>query len=329
MTRITRTLAALLLGASLASAQTIRVGEKLPPTVLENLTQTEARSFSEFYGRTVLLEFFAYWCGPCAASVPHVNELQEKFASRGFSVIGVTAEAPAKTEPWIKKTKAAYAYGYDTTNALHKGFGINSIPFAALIDPDGTVLWTGHPQRLTEERIEKALAGALERPVWTWPDQARALAPLLDKGQYATVLEKAQGLGVQDGFDLQAVVRGRIGSMVARFEEHLQKKDYSEAVGLGTRLERELAGLPEGQALAERMKTLRADADVMHEVEAAAKLSDLEGRAAEVRKPSEAKKLREEVAAFLEKEKGRRFERRGQNLLEALDRALSKVGKDP
>lgn len=37
------------------------VGSKMPPTVLEGLSQTGAKSFEDFQGRAVLIEFFAFW----------------------------------------------------------------------------------------------------------------------------------------------------------------------------------------------------------------------------------------------------------------------------
>ena len=36
-------------------------GSKLPPVVLEGLSQTGAKTFDDFLGRAVLIEFFAYW----------------------------------------------------------------------------------------------------------------------------------------------------------------------------------------------------------------------------------------------------------------------------
>jgi len=48
-----------LLGVA-ASAQS--VGKPIPDEVeLEDLAQTEARTFDDFFGRAVLIEFFAYW----------------------------------------------------------------------------------------------------------------------------------------------------------------------------------------------------------------------------------------------------------------------------
>lgn len=44
-----------------APAQAQAPGSKLPPVELEGLAQTGAKSFDDFLGRAVLLEFFAYW----------------------------------------------------------------------------------------------------------------------------------------------------------------------------------------------------------------------------------------------------------------------------
>jgi peroxiredoxin len=319
---------ALDLAAARLSAQIPGPGDKLPPTVLENLTQTEAKSFSDFHGRAVLLEFFAHWCAPCAASVPHLNELQEQFGPRGFSIVGVTSEPVQKTQPWIAKNRAKYAYGYDTSGALSKLFQVRSIPFAALIDPYGTVVWTGHPGRLDAAEIEKALSGALAQPVWTWPETARPLALLLEKGEYASALKVAAELPPAEGFDFVALVRGRIPPLLARLDGMLERKEHVEAMELGTRLEKELAGLPEAETVATRLAALRADPAVAAEITAATKLADLEKRAMAVRKPSEAEALRAEVETYLKEQAGQKGERRARVLLESIDRALAKAKKN-
>ena len=101
--------------AALPSPAPQGVGSKLPPIALEGFTQTPAKAFEDYSGRAVMFDFFAYWCGPCAASVPHVNEIQTEWGPKGLSVIGVTDESQSLTEPWIAAHKAEYAYAYDKT----------------------------------------------------------------------------------------------------------------------------------------------------------------------------------------------------------------------
>lgn len=304
---------------------TLEVGDLLPPVVVEDLSQTKATVFSDFYGRAVLLEFFAHWCGPCALSVPHLNELQEKYGARGLSVLAVTTESAKKTLPWIEKNAVEYAWGRDTSGELHRLFQIRSIPSAALIDAFGTVLWTGDPRRLRDETIESALTGVLPRPVWEWPEDARPLARLLEKGEFATAMQGAAKLPAPEGFDLQAIVRGRIAPLLAKFDGLVERSEYTDAFQLGERLEKGLATLPEGEKMTARMNELRADPEITRHVASEIRILELEARANVLRKPADAQQLRGEVAAFLESKPGSKFEPRAKILLAALDRGLERA----
>jgi thiol-disulfide isomerase/thioredoxin len=305
----------------------LAVGDTLPPVVIEELSQTGARSFGEFYGRAVLLEFFAYWCGPCAYSVPHLNRLQARYGARGLSVVAVTTEKGKKTLPWIEKNKVEYAWGRDTSGELHRLFQIQAIPSAALIDPSGVVVWTGDPRRLPEATIEGALADALAQPVWEWPEEARALVGLLAKAEFSTALQEAAKLTPREGFDAAALVRARITAMLARFEGLVEQAEYVKAFPFGERLEKGLTGLPEAETLGARLQALRADAEIARAVALETRMAELESRAAALRRPVEAKQLRADVATFLESKPGEKLHRRAKVLLEMLDQGLEKVGK--
>jgi len=305
----------------------LEVGDRLPHVVLEELSQTRARSFSEFYGRAVLIEFFAHWCAPCAQSVPHLNELQAKYGARGLSVVAVTTDKSKKTQSWIEKNGVEYAWGRDVSGELHHLFQVQSIPSAALIDAFGTVAWTGDPRRLKEEMIEGVLADTLAQPVWEWPEEARPVVGLLEKGEFATALQESEKLPAREGFDLPALVRGRIGPLLARFEGLVDEAEYAAAFELGARLEKGLAALPEGAKLCARMEALRSDPEITRAVSEETTMDVLEARAGALRKPADAQQLRKEVAAFMESKPAEKFERRAKILLDALDRGLAKVGK--
>lgn len=299
----------------------------LPTVTIEELSQAKAASFSEFYGRVVLIEFFAHWCGPCALSVPHLNELQQKYGARGFSVVAVTTEPTKKTVPWIEKHKVEYSWGRDASGELHRLFQVRSIPSAALIDSFGMVQWIGDPRRLREDLIEKALAEAFPKPIWEWPEDARSLAPLLERGQFATALQEAAKLPPRDGFDPQTIVRGRVAPLVARFDGLVERKEYGDAFRLGERLEKGLATLAEGEQLSARLNGLRADPEIVRHVAAETRLLELETRTNTLRNLGDAKLLRGEVAAFLESKPGPQFEPRAKIVLDALDRGIEKAEK--
>ena len=80
---------------------------------------------------------------------------------------------------------------------MHEHFDIQKtgIPFSVLVDPFGTILWSGHPMQLKEGQIERALEGAFAAPVWSWPEAARALAQPLARGDLRAARTLADTLG--------------------------------------------------------------------------------------------------------------------------------------
>jgi len=125
-------------------------------------------------GRVYVVEFWATWCVPCIRSMPHLSELQRRFAGK-VEVIGVDVwePEPAKVEPFVtaKGEGMAYAVAVDEVPAapadcdnaslwssehgqtslawLHaSGWAKEGIPVAFVVDGKGRVAWIGEPQEL-------------------------------------------------------------------------------------------------------------------------------------------------------------------------------------
>lgn len=127
------------------------VGEKPPEVKLDEWISAQP----DTAGKPVLLEFWATWCPPCRKSIPHLNEIHEKYKDKNLVIIGVSDEAPAIVKDFQKGTPMNYPNGI--AKGLVQKYGVSGIPHAFLIGKDGKLLWSGHPMQLTDAILEGAL----------------------------------------------------------------------------------------------------------------------------------------------------------------------------
>jgi peroxiredoxin len=298
----------------------LRVGDGLPLIELSGLSQTDARSLAEFSGRVLLIDFVGYWNPRCEKSVPHLERLLDELGPRGFSVVAVTDDDERKTHAWMRAQGVDYAYGFDPTGELHRRLRVQRLPFAVLVDPFGTIVWTGNPLSLGKVPIERALAGVVGAPVWTWPEPARGLAPALWSGRYGEALAAARDPAAE------TLVRERIAAGVAQFERLVAAGEYRSAFQTAQRMD--LGESPEAEALAARVRALLDDPAIRARAEVDRELGELERRAEALRSLDETEARRAVVAKFVERHAGAPIEARARALLATLDEALTRIEKD-
>jgi len=145
--------------------------------------------------------------------VPEINELHEKFATKGLSILGVTGESASNIEPWIERHEVAYAWAYDPPLATMEYFGRRGFPSAVLIGPDGTVVWKGHPASLDEELLEKTLEGARAVPIFELPGYDRKLREELAEEHYTKAYKRIDSV---DDPDQRAELLAGVDTIVDR-----------------------------------------------------------------------------------------------------------------
>ncbi len=135
----------------------------------------------------------------------------------------MTSEGTKETEPWIEQKKVKYAYGYNRDGSLGRFLGVTGIPFAALIDSDGTVVWTGHPGTLGEKQIEPLLATALTKPLWEWPASAKAAKSAYAKGQVAQAIQELKRLNDPGSAAIVAALQDQVAARIKVVEGELRR----------------------------------------------------------------------------------------------------------
>jgi hypothetical protein len=225
-----------------------------------------------------------------------LNQLQDKYESKGLSIIGVTSESQSSTEPWVSKHGARYAYGYNSGSL--KGKFPGGIPMAILVDPSGNIVWKGHPSSLKDGDIERALAGALETPMWEWPASAKSVRSSLKKHKYAKALAQAEELG-DAGLAIHQAVQGMVTGKLAALKGLHKKGDYLGATELAATLEKELKGLPEQSEIKTIAGSIKADKQAQSILKAQKKLqSMMEGRIKKAKVPAMIKNLEKLMAEY-------------------------------
>lgn len=118
-----------IIGGNSAWAKAPKPGEKAPPLKLTGLLQASgklAQNLKSTQGKVVVLEFWATWCAPCIASMPHLNGLSEKYKNKGVQFISITNESKAEVNRFLKNRKINGWVGIDGAGAMFETYGVES-----------------------------------------------------------------------------------------------------------------------------------------------------------------------------------------------------------
>jgi thiol-disulfide isomerase/thioredoxin len=183
----------------------LTIGSQAPALDIEHWIEREAsddkplRTFEK--GKVYVVEFWATWCPPCIASMPHLAELQQEYKEKNVRIISISDEELEKVNEFLERKvpdtedqtyrqlTSVYSLTTDPDQSVFNDYmvaaGQGGIPTAFVVGPTSQIEWIGHPMNI-DPVLEQVVAG-------TWDRKAFA-EQLAEEQKDQDAIAKASGL---------------------------------------------------------------------------------------------------------------------------------------
>ncbi len=115
---------------------------KLAPDFTLARTDGGAMALSDARGKVVVLHFWATWCVACRHEMPKIEQLWQRYRSRGLVVLGVNADRgnlPAVRD-FIHQLNLSFPSLLAPDGAVRNTYGVRALPTSYLIGRDGKII---------------------------------------------------------------------------------------------------------------------------------------------------------------------------------------------
>jgi len=129
----------LLLPCSLTAAQ---LGQQLIPFKGSDLNGQPFDLQQSIGSKPVMLIFWASWCPTCKTEVPKINQLAEKFRSRGMEFVAVNVgfnDSIERASAFVQKTGMTYPAFFDGSGTLAEKYKLQGVPTVIIADKHGII----------------------------------------------------------------------------------------------------------------------------------------------------------------------------------------------
>lgn len=105
-------------------------------------------TLSDYKGKTVFLNFWATWCGPCRNEMPEIQKLYEEYQAKedkDVVILGIAAPdlggeaSEEEIKAFLEENGYTYPVVMDTTGEIFTSYGISAFPTTFMIDKDSNV----------------------------------------------------------------------------------------------------------------------------------------------------------------------------------------------
>ncbi|MEL6347993.1 MAG: TlpA disulfide reductase family protein [Myxococcota bacterium] len=154
------------------------LAEQAPDFQLRSPMDNQSVKLSDLQGKVVLMNFWATWCAPCMAEMPHLQQMYTDLKEQGFEVISISiddARDRSKIKPLVKSKGLDFTILWDQGSRVSQVYNPSGVvPMTVIIDKEGNIIEKKTEYAAGEEcELRKTVIGLLEIEDPNVPEQCK------------------------------------------------------------------------------------------------------------------------------------------------------------
>lgn len=128
------------------------IGKDAPEISAKSWLNGTGLKLADNKDKIVVVEFWATWCPPCRASIPHLKQMNAKFKDKNVIFVSLTDEDENTVKNFNKTMGMDWLVGIESMSG--NDYEVRTIPHAFIVK-DGKIAWKGHPMNGLEQKLEE------------------------------------------------------------------------------------------------------------------------------------------------------------------------------